>query len=82
MTPASGESPAPARRAWRGRRWLFAAASAVLGAALAGAYAYFIGCKTGTCPLTSSVPTASMYGSIVGLLVGWPGRKDGSPRQR
>ncbi len=75
MSAVSPGSDAPARRPWH-RRYLFTAISAALGAVLAGAYAYFIGCKTGTCPITSDVPTASIYGSIVGLLVGWPGRRD------
>jgi len=64
----------PARA--RGRRWLFTAVAAALGAGLAGAYAYFIGCKTGTCSLTSDVPTASMLGSVLGALVGWPARRE------
>lgn len=50
------------------------AAVAVLGAAAGGAYAHFIGCKTGTCPLTSSVWTASLYGALVGGVIGWPAR--------
>jgi len=64
-----------ARTPPRGRRWLFTAIAAALGAGAAGAYAYFIGCN-GTCPLTSSVWTASVYGSVVGALVGWPGRRE------
>ena len=67
--PTSTTVPRP-----RGRRWIFAAVAAALGAGLAGAYAYFIGCKTGGCPLTSNVWTASLYGSVVGLIIGWPGR--------
>jgi hypothetical protein len=55
-------------------RYRFAALSAALGAGVAGAYAHFIGCKTGTCPITSSVWTASLYGAVVGLLASWPGR--------
>jgi outer membrane lipoprotein SlyB len=47
---------------------------AFVGAAAGGAYAYFIGCKTGTCPLTSSVWTASVYGALVGGVLGWPNR--------
>lgn len=72
----SGSNPTATPRP-RGRRWLFAVVSAALGAALAGAYAYFIGCRTGSCPLTSNVWTASLYGSVIGLVVGWPGRRSG-----
>ncbi|HYD42760.1 MAG TPA: DUF6132 family protein [Anaeromyxobacter sp.] len=64
-----------ARASPRGRRWAFTAIAAALGAAVAGAYAYLVGCD-GTCPLTSSVWTASLYGSAVGALVGWPGRRE------
>jgi hypothetical protein len=45
-----------------------------LGAAAGGAYAHFIGCRAGTCPITSSVWTASIYGAVVGALAGWPER--------
>jgi hypothetical protein len=64
-----------AGRSPRGRRWAFTAIAAALGAGVAGAYAYFVGCD-GTCPLTSNVWTASLYGSAVGALVGWPGRRE------
>lgn len=48
--------------------------AAALGALLAGAYAHFVGCRTGTCLITSSVWTAALYGGIVGAIAGWPGR--------
>lgn len=44
----------------------------LLGACAAAAYAYFVGCRSGTCPLTSNVWTASLYGAFVGAIVGWP----------
>jgi hypothetical protein len=50
------------------------ALAAALGALIVGAYAYFIGCRTGTCPLTSNVWTAALYGALVGAVVGWPSR--------
>ncbi|HUL57692.1 MAG TPA: DUF6132 family protein [Anaeromyxobacteraceae bacterium] len=49
-----------------------AAAVAVAGASAGALYAHFVGCRTGTCPLTSSVWTASLYGGAVGALLGWP----------
>jgi Family of unknown function (DUF6132) len=49
-------------------------ASALLCAGAAAAYSLLVGCKTGTCPLTSNVWTASLYGALVGGLLGWPGR--------
>ncbi len=33
-------------------------------------YAHFVGCKTGTCPITSNVYIATIYGAAVGLLAG------------
>jgi hypothetical protein len=61
------------RRLWRSP-WRAALAAAV-GAAAGGAYAHFIGCRTGTCLITSSVWTASLYGAAVGALAGWPSRE-------
>jgi hypothetical protein len=55
---------------------LRAALAALAGAGLMAAYAHFIGCRTGTCLLTSNVWTASIYGAAVGALVGWPGRRE------
>lgn len=41
----------------------------VLGGALLGfAYQRVIGCRTGTCPLTSNAYIATIYGAVVGLL--------------
>jgi Family of unknown function (DUF6132) len=68
---------APASRRARtplSRSHLRTALAAALGAGLGAAYAYFVGCRTGTCPLTSSVWTAALYGGIVGALAGWPSR--------
>ncbi|MFL5422804.1 MAG: DUF6132 family protein [Myxococcales bacterium] len=50
------------------------ATGALLFAAAAATYALLVGCKTGTCPLTSNVWTASLYGAVVGGLLGWPDR--------
>jgi outer membrane lipoprotein SlyB len=41
------------------------------GGALAGfLYAHFVGCRTGSCPLTSNPYTATVYGAVIGLLLG------------
>lgn len=75
-SPSPGR-PDPAASSWRrlARSHRPALATAALGAALGAAYAYFIGCRTGTCPLTSSVWTAGLYGAVVGGIAGWPGRR-------
>lgn len=45
---------------------------AALGAAAGGAYAFFIGCKTGTCPLTGDVRVASVLFGFMGAVLGAP----------
>ena len=65
-----------ARAHWR------TALGALLGAAGGAAYAHFIGCRTGTCPLTSNVWTAGLYGAFVGATAGWRGRRAEAPRAR
>ena len=53
------------------RRRLFVTALYVAGGALVGfGYYYFVGCQTGTCPLTSNPYIATAYGALVGLLLG------------
>lgn len=38
------------------------------GAALGFAYSHFIGCRSGTCPITSNPYIATLYGALVGYL--------------
>ena len=57
-----------ARSHWR------TALGALLGAGGGAAYAHFIGCRTGTCPLTSNVWTAGLFFGFAGGLVGWPAK--------
>jgi membrane protease YdiL (CAAX protease family) len=52
-----------------------AAVVAVLCASAAFAYAHFVGCRTGTCPLTSNAWIASLYGGVTGAVLGWPNRR-------
>jgi hypothetical protein len=42
---------------------------AVVGGGLGFAYYKFVGCSTGTCPLTSNPIISSLYGMVVGALV-------------
>lgn len=58
-----------ARSHWR------TALGALLGAGGGAAYAHFIGCRTGTCPLTANVWTAGLFFGLAGGLVGWPARR-------
>jgi hypothetical protein len=59
------------RRQWR------TALGALVGAAAGAAYAYFVGCRTGTCLLTSNVWTAAAFFGFTGAVVAAPGpRRD------
>lgn len=56
------------------------------GAALGFAYYYFIGCKSGTCPITSNWHSATFYGALIGFIATFPmkgGKQDdGSKRSQ
>jgi hypothetical protein len=68
-TDPSGSAPSPR---WLRRRHLVTLGAMLLGAAGMAAYTHFVGCRTGTCPLTSNPWTASLYGAVVGLVAFWP----------
>ena len=40
----------------------------ILGGAVGFAYYYFIGCKSGTCAITSSPVNSTLYGVLLGVL--------------
>ncbi len=48
------------------RRLLFP----LLGAAAGFGYYWFVGCRTGTCPITGNPYISTAYGAFVGLLLG------------
>lgn len=45
------------------------------GAGLGYAYYYFIGCRTGSCPLTSNPWISTLYGAFMGLILAIPNKK-------
>ncbi len=47
----------------------------ILGAVAGYLYWYFIGCTSGTCPITSKWYNSSVYGAIFGVLLAAPGKK-------
>lgn len=58
-------------------------AGVAVGAVLGGAYAQFIGCRTGTCLLTGNVWIAAAFFGFTGGVVGFPGpRREGSGAER
>ena len=47
----------------------------ILGGAIGFAYYYFIGCKSGTCAITSSPVNSTLYGVMLGALWTFPSKK-------
>jgi hypothetical protein len=46
-------------------KWII---SAIAGATIGLGYWYFVGCKTGTCAITSSPLNSTLYGALIGVL--------------
>ncbi len=72
MKDRSGVAPGSISTRWRSatrlgrlsRGLLF-----VLGGALAGfLYQHFVGCRTGSCPITSNPVSATLFGALIGYL--------------
>ncbi|MDW7679957.1 MAG: DUF6132 family protein [bacterium] len=47
----------------------------IIGAALGFAYYKFIGCRSGTCPITSNPWISTGYGALLGLVLSFSSRK-------
>lgn len=47
----------------------------VLGAAAGYLYYRFVGCPSGTCPITSNPYISTLYGAVMGLLIAGAGVK-------
>ncbi|MBI1938065.1 MAG: hypothetical protein HYS25_08050 [Ignavibacteriales bacterium] len=45
------------------------------GAALGYAYYYFIGCSSGSCPITSNPYISTFYGALIGFILIFPTKK-------
>jgi hypothetical protein len=43
----------------------------IVGGVLGYAYYRFIGCASGSCPITSNPYSTTIYGMIIGGLIGW-----------
>lgn len=52
----------------------------VLGAIAGYAYYYFIGCQSGTCPITSNWHVSTLYGAGMGFIAGFPSKKKKSDK--
>lgn len=55
-------------------KWFRRVGFVLIGAILGFAYYYFIGCASGTCPLTSNPYTSTGYGSLIGLVLSIGGK--------
>ncbi|MDX1701675.1 MAG: DUF6132 family protein [Melioribacteraceae bacterium] len=47
----------------------------VAGGLLGFAYYYFIGCNSGSCPITSNPYISTIYGAVIGLILAIPSKK-------
>jgi hypothetical protein len=53
---------------------LFTLASVVVGGALGFGYYRLVGCSSGACPITSNPYISTLYGALLGYLIGAGGR--------
>ncbi|MCF7807956.1 MAG: DUF6132 family protein [Candidatus Marinimicrobia bacterium] len=51
-----------------------------VGAILGFSYYFFIGCKSGTCAITSSPYISTAYGALIGLVFMWPAKDKAEKR--
>ena len=49
--------------------WQKRTLTGAVGAAAGYAYYYYIGCMSGTCPITSNPYISTLYGTVVGILL-------------
>ena len=46
-----------------------------IGAGLGYTYYYFVGCQSGTCPITSKPFNSMVWGAFLGVVFAWPGKE-------
>ena len=54
---------------------------AAVGALLGYAYFFFVGCKSGTCPITSNWINTTLYGLVSGIIIAFPAKKKNENQQ-
>jgi hypothetical protein len=69
MEPAAPSPPTLVKKS--GKKKMIRIAAFVVGGAVMGfGYYKLVGCRTGTCPITSSPIISTMYGALLGYLLG------------
>ncbi len=66
------------------KRYLPMMILAVIGAIGGFLYYYFVGCASGACPITSNPYISTVYGGVIGTLIGYivtPGKKKEEQRK-
>jgi len=54
--------------------------SVLTGALVGFGYYHFVGCRTGSCPITGSPYISTLYGAMVGLIFVFPSGKKGQSK--
>ncbi|GAB2770318.1 hypothetical protein GCM10027275_11200 [Rhabdobacter roseus] len=55
--------------------WLWVAGGALLGAVAGYLYYHYVGCTSGSCPITSRPLPSTLYGAVLGGLLFSPSKK-------
>ncbi len=64
------------------KQYIIKKALPVLGGALLGySYYYFIGCYSGTCPITSNPYISTFYGALIAFILVLPSKKKSEQRE-
>lgn len=48
----------------------------ISGAVLGYAYYFYVGCRTGSCPISGNPFVSTIYGAMVGIIVSYPGKEN------
>ena len=62
-------------------KYKFDLAEVLVGTVAGWCYWYFVGCASGTCPITSSPLNSSLYGAMMGGILGSMFRKEKNQKQ-